>query len=134
MNKKWFILSVLFASSLCFASEKIQVVIMCRLQQLWHSNYQATPDEIENALRPGMTTNIILRTEHNGMHPREFLDSVFENDKGNLFMSSMRVLRYQEKTTNYTIIASFRLSNYSNTNFVSQLESGDIIFFHGHVD
>jgi hypothetical protein len=131
-NLKIIISFLIIASLASFAEDQIKVKVLFRTIQLYKPLEPGLPQDIETQLRPETTTNIVLSAEQDHITPRELYNSLH---RSNPFLHGMCILRYEPEMTNYVIVARFWGSNMrTSTNFVQNLKSDDILFFHGCVD
>ena len=132
------ITALVFAAgaTLCLAAQPATVHVLFRTQQLREPEVPGTPTTISESFHPWLITNVVTTESHRLLSPLDFYSKAFgPKPVGIEWMFGMEVLRYQPHSTNFVAVERFRWKELkSDTNFVSRLQDGDVLFFHGHVD
>ncbi len=94
------------------------------------------PDTIIQSFRPTLMTKVVLESAHAAHTPLQLYTNTFvPKPTGIEWLFGMEMYRYQSQSTNFTAVERFQFRRLeSDTNFISRLLDGDILFFHGHVD
>lgn len=126
----------IIGASVCFAAQPIPVDVLFREPQLRKPEVPGTTQTIMQAFRPSLATNLVTSESHLSLSPLQFYLSVFgPKPPGIEWMSGMDVLRFQTASTNFVVMERFRFKELKmDTNFVSRLQPGDVLFYHGCVD
>jgi len=127
---------LIMGASVSIAEEPVRVHVRYVTAAIWPRTFDATPDNMTNIYAGTRATNIVVSEQLKGLAPIQFYSAVFgTNTPEIVFVSELKIWRYDPAHTNYSIAQSYRnRAMRKETAFTTTLRDGDVVFFHATVD